>query len=737
MEKAYGIAIDDFGNIFVTGETWSTDFDLLNQIEGDEFTSDAFIFKLEQNENIPTLAYSTYIGGDNNDIGNDIAVDGSGNVYVTGMTRSSNFNTVNPIEEHSGGADSFVIKIGENENVPTIIYSTYIGGSNSDVGVAIATNDVGGVYVVGRTFSTDFDQLNAIQDDNDGWDAFLFKIDDLENIPFLEYSTYISGNGSVGAGDIVVGPKGSLYLCGSTTSDDFFTLNSINSRRGSSDAYLIKFVEVGNSLSIVYSTLFGGTNGEGASNLVVDNFQNVFITGITSSNDFDPSNPYIGTIQDSAVFVSKIKENDKIPSLISTSYFGGNDWGDLAEGIAIDSKGRVYITGYTELAEFDENNNLVYPDDIFLLEMVETENGHNLIEVIDFKGSNNNFSFDIALDLEGNIYIAGSTDSPDINLLNTIESGNIGEDVFLAKILVKEEDFIDPQITPSTNIIEEATGLFTSIDLGTATATDNVSSPENILITNNAPAEFPLGITLVTWTAEDEAGNTASAIQKVTVQDTTPPVISLLGDNPLTLEKDEPFSDPGATALDLVYGDLSAEIVSMGSVDTSTIGSYKIEYEVTDDSGNKGTATRTVNVVSEFQFVGFERPLRGEGESVIHKYRVGRTILARWSLPDGKGGFHSDPSLITSRQFVQVKDDDCIGEPTVGAVPVDIPDTGRYKLRFLRGIKQYLFFYRPDRYLPSGCYDLVVTLSDGSQHLARFEMRGLRQRRANRPLAVH
>ena len=172
-------------------------------------------------------------------------------------------------------------------------------------------------------------------------------------------------------------------------------------------------------------------------------------------------------------------------------------------------------------------------------------------------------------------------------------AGNVGTDTQNVTV----QDTTSPVVTAPADVGPvEATGTTTPVAIGTATATDAVGI---VSIGNNAPASFPLGITVVTWTATDTSGNTGTATQNVTVQDTTAPTLTVLGSNPITVEGGTPYNDAGATATDSVDGDLSAGIIVGGlPIDTSVAGTYTVTYNVTDSSGNAAAqVTRTVNVV--------------------------------------------------------------------------------------------------------------------------------------------
>ena len=187
----------------------------------------------------PVLAYSTYLGGSNADLGNGIAVDSSGNAYVTGQTASTNFPTANTIQSKFGGgqADAFVAKL--NASGSALIYSTYLGGTGGDAGLGIAVDSSGNAYVAGRTGSTDFPTANPIQSKYGGgtFDAFVAKLNASGSA--LLYSTYLGGNSEDDGNGIAVDAAGSAYVAGLTTSTDFPTANPLQSKNaGSSDVFV-------------------------------------------------------------------------------------------------------------------------------------------------------------------------------------------------------------------------------------------------------------------------------------------------------------------------------------------------------------------------------------------------------------------------------------------------------------------------------------------------------------------
>jgi hypothetical protein len=142
----------------------------------------------------------------------------------------------------------------------------------------------------------------------------------------------------------------------------------------------------------------------------------------------------------------------------------------------------------------------------------------------------------------------------------------------------------------------EATAPLTPVNLGTPTVSDDTDLSPTVSVDNSGP--FPVASTVVTWTATDASGNSASATQTVTVTDTTAPVITVLGSDPATVDVGSVYSDAGATATDIVDGDLTPSITSTGlPIDTSQPGSFLVTYSVSDTAGNNAQATLTVNVI--------------------------------------------------------------------------------------------------------------------------------------------
>lgn len=350
-----GIAIDSAGNAYVTGETDlffnASGFPTVNARQpnpGGGF-NDAFVTKF--NAAGTALIYSTFLGGSSTDVGNAIAVDSAGNAYVTGYTFSSNFPTVNARQSaRSGFMDAFVAKL--NASGSTLLYSTYHGGSDYEYGYGIAADSAGNAYVTGYTSSTNFPTAGPRQPTNGGGsDAFLTKFNTAGSA--LIYSTYHGGSSSDLAFGVAVDAAGNAYIAGYTASTNFPTVGPVQPTGGGSvDAFVAKFNAAGSAL--VYSTYLGGGGDDRSYGIAADAAGNAYVAGATSSNNFPTVNAQqsaFGGIIDA--FVTKL--NTAGTALVYSTYLGGSG-DDKANGIAADSSGNAYIAGVTSSTDFPTAN---------------------------------------------------------------------------------------------------------------------------------------------------------------------------------------------------------------------------------------------------------------------------------------------------------------------------------------------------------------------------------------------
>jgi len=297
----------------------------------------------------PVLSYSTYLGGSGGDSGTGIAVDSSGNAYVTGSTSSTDFPTVNPFQATNNAryGTAFVTKF--NAAGSALVYSTYLGGSNGASGNGIAVDSSGNAYVTGQTSSTDFPTVNPFQATNNtdgGLTAFVTKFNAAGSA--LVYSTYLGGSWWDNGTGIAVDSSGSAYVTGSTNSADFPTVNPFQANWGG--AFVTKFNAAGSAL--VYSTYLGGSDTTYGTGIALDSSGDAYVTGGTNSPNFPTVNPFQATRNGGywwTAFVAKL--NAAGSALVYSTYLGGG-WWDNGTGIAVDSSGNAYVTGQTNSPGF-------------------------------------------------------------------------------------------------------------------------------------------------------------------------------------------------------------------------------------------------------------------------------------------------------------------------------------------------------------------------------------------------
>jgi hypothetical protein len=307
-DRGYAIAVGGSGQAYVTGVTYSTDYDVtpgaFQTTNGGG--QDVFVTKL--NAAGTALVYSTYIGGSSDDVGYGIAVDGSGNAYVTGRTFSTDYDVTPGAFQttNGGGRDVFVTKL--NATGTALVYSTYIGGSGDEVGFGIAVDGSGNAYVTGWTTSTNYDVTpGAFQTTNGGGaDVFVTELNAAGTA--LVYSTYIGGSSDdVGYG-IAVDGSGNAYVTGRTYSTNYdVTPGAFQTTYGGVwDVFVTKLNATGTAL--VYSTYIGGSGQDYGYAIAVDGSGYAYVTGVTNSTNYDVTPGAFQTTNGGGadVFVTKV-----------------------------------------------------------------------------------------------------------------------------------------------------------------------------------------------------------------------------------------------------------------------------------------------------------------------------------------------------------------------------------------------------------------------------------------------
>lgn len=429
---AYAVATDSSGNTYVTGRTYSTNFPTSNAFR--TFNSglrDLFITKFSPTG---TILYSTYVGGSGDDIGFGIAVNSSGEPYVTGWTNSSNFPLANALQPFYGGGntDSFLVRLSSAGN--SLLTSTYAGGNGEDVGYGIALDSSRNIYGTGYTTSTDLLTVNAIQSFNAGGaDAFLLELSASGGA--LIFATYAGGSGNDFGNAITVDAAGYIYAIGDTASTDLTTVGALQSfNAGGFDAFLGKLAPSGGS--IIFSTYAGGNGDDAGRGIAVDGSGNIYAAGFTNSTNLqlivNAIQPTKGAGYDA--FVAKL--NSTGSSIFYSTFLGGNS-DDACFALAVDSAGNAYLAGETLSTNFYTVNALTATNagaqDAFLTKL--NPNGSSILFSTYLGGAARDTAEAIAVDQTGNAYVVGITFSSNFPTANPARPSLAGvTDAFVVKI---------------------------------------------------------------------------------------------------------------------------------------------------------------------------------------------------------------------------------------------------------------------------------------------------------------
>lgn len=408
--SSLAFAIDESGNIYLTGGTDSPDFPTTQGAFQSTFggKSDAFITKLDA---AGQAVYSTYVGGSDDDKLVDslqFTTDSSGNAFLIGETSSQDFPTTEGAFQraYGGGGDLFVTKLDAGGRV---LYSTYVGGSKPEGGtLKIAAS--GNAYVFGSTESPDFPTTQGAFQRALGSEKDLFVME-MDGSGAVVYSTCLGSRSDIGSFELDASEN--VYVVGETKSSNFRTEAAFQKEFGGvSDLFVTKLDASG---AAIYSTYLGGEGAEVFKNvfLQVDASGNVCVAGMTASSHF----PTEGAFQpkfgggDDDVFVTRL---DAAGAAIYSTYLGGNDLESLG-GFEVDASGNVYATGTTDSRDFPTTQGAFQRTfggirDEFVTKL---DTSGAAVYSTYLGGSAGLDTGLLKVDSSGNAYVAGHTLSPD------------------------------------------------------------------------------------------------------------------------------------------------------------------------------------------------------------------------------------------------------------------------------------------------------------------------------------
>jgi hypothetical protein len=408
------------------------------------------------------LLYSTYLGGSVWESGNSIAVDSFGNAFVVGTTQSADFPRLFAQQNIFGGVeDAFVTKFSVGGN--TLVFSTYLGGANEDVGLGVAVDSIGDVFVTGETFSGNFPTSVApaptpIQSSLQGFNSAFFTHFNGSN-GTIAYSTYLGGStsasgvntGSTVGKVIAIDGADNAYLVGDTNSTNFPMAGaSVQSTLNASTSVFIAKINphVSGLPGLLYSTYLGGTVTQASWGIAVNSAGTaIYVAGETQSGDFPTANAFQATNKGfTNAFVSRINPSvSGLPGLVYSTYLGGSMdlitflGGDdsATGGITVDAAGNAYVAGNTDSLDF--------PTTVGAFQT--TLNGGINAFVTKFNptgtpvystflgGNAKDVAWFIAVDTAGNTYITGETSSSNFPLQKPFQNTlSVAPDAFVTKL---------------------------------------------------------------------------------------------------------------------------------------------------------------------------------------------------------------------------------------------------------------------------------------------------------------
>ena len=440
-DYASAIAVDSGGNVYVTGYSKSSAYPTTTgayQASNSGSHGNVIISKLDGD--LSNLLASTYIGGSYVDKGYSIAIDNSGNVYVTGNSCSSDYPTTTGAYQTSNSGSCNVIISKLNSDLTTLLASTYIGGSYLDYGYSIALDSSGNVYVAGATRSNDYptttDAYQTIfNSSGDNPDIIISKLDG--NLSNLLASTYLGGESSDEGFSITLDSSNNVYITGNSSSEIDYPTTTGTYKTGYFGNVIVSKLN-SDLTTLLASTYIGGSYLDYGYSIALDNSGNIYITGYSSSSDYPTTTNAYQTSKKSNywdIIISKL--NNDLTTLLASTYIGGSNQ-EYGSSLAVDSSSNVYITGNSYSSDYPTTTGAYqtsYSGSLNDVIVSKLDSDLTTLKASTYLGNYSGSA--IALDKTGNVYVAGSADSSNFPVSNDgyDNSFNGGSnDIFVSKL---------------------------------------------------------------------------------------------------------------------------------------------------------------------------------------------------------------------------------------------------------------------------------------------------------------
>jgi hypothetical protein len=325
------IAVDASGNVLVAGTTFSSGWILGGYDTAYGGDGDAFVVKLSSTG---AYVWSTYLGGGDGEEGFGIAVDNTGNAFVTGRTSSSGWVSGGFDTTYDDASDAFAAKLSSSG---AHLWSTYLGGGGYDAGRAIAATSEGNVTLTGTTYSPDWTSAGFGATYRGNGDAFAAQ---LSGDGAHLWSTYLGGADDDYGFALAAGGDGNVYVAGTTRSSGWVSGGADVSYNGASDGFVVVVSRTG---SHVWSTYLGGSSDDGAAGIAVNGVGTVFVVGTTNSTGWISGGFDVTWNGYSDAFVAELSPAG---AHVWSTYLGGS-LEDNGEAIAVGYEGHLRVAGFT------------------------------------------------------------------------------------------------------------------------------------------------------------------------------------------------------------------------------------------------------------------------------------------------------------------------------------------------------------------------------------------------------
>ena len=371
-ESLNAMVVTPRGQVYLTGSTDSTDFPTKNAGQSTNGGGlDAFVASLDPALGANGLLYASFLGGTGDEIGNDLALDSRGRIFITGSTTTPSASSTFPVTSgfqtiYGGSMDAFVTGFDPLlANEKTIVYSTYMGGSGYDSGRSIAAGPGGTFWVAGGTMSYDFPVIGYSYQPfyQSGGDGFVAQINPALGATSLAYATFIGGSDLDEAFKVLVESTGRVVVMGYTLSTNLpVSANAMQRQNGGdTDAFVLVLNTINppadRRAQLIYGTYYGGSDGDVAIDLKRDSAGKYYLTGYTYSKDLPLSvNAVQPTHSDGLdTFVLKFDPTIGGAGAINYATFLGSTGLQIGNSVdVVEATGTIYVTGYATGNIFDK-----------------------------------------------------------------------------------------------------------------------------------------------------------------------------------------------------------------------------------------------------------------------------------------------------------------------------------------------------------------------------------------------